>query len=96
MKCHNEGKTISEIAEIFGVSICTVYNNLQEIADKNKVSRDSLLLRVHKPHEIINGRKFEEQTEINPEVLLADFVEVEKRLGNIIETINNIIIQEEK
>ena len=95
MKCHNEGMTISEIAEKFNVSVYTIYNNLQEIADKNNVTRESLLLRVHKPHEISSNKNFKEQVEIEPEVLLADFDEVSKRLNNIIETIDSIVKEDQ-
>lgn len=96
MKYHNDGRTISEIAEIFNVSVYTIYNNLQEIADKNNVTRESLLLRVHKPHEISNSKNFKEQVEINPEELLADFEEVSRRLNNINETIDSIVKEHEE
>ena len=43
MMHHENGKCIAEIAKIEGVSIWTIYNNLQEIADNNNVARDSLL-----------------------------------------------------
>lgn len=42
------GKSISEIAKIFEVSASCIYDNLQEIADFNNVTREDLLYRVYK------------------------------------------------
>lgn len=52
MALHNDGKDISEIADLTGVSKWTVYDNLQAIADQNGVSREELLQRVHAPHTV--------------------------------------------
>ena len=43
MEKHNEGLSIVEIANFFHVDFSTVYNCLQEIADNNNVTRESLL-----------------------------------------------------
>lgn len=43
IRLHEQGKTIPEIAKTFGISVKTVYRNLQAIADENNVERDSLL-----------------------------------------------------
>jgi len=45
LQYHKEGFSIPEIASIFQVDLSTVYNYLQEIADSNGVTRDSLLER---------------------------------------------------
>lgn len=96
MQQHEDGKTISEIAEHFGVSIWSVYNNLQEIADANGVTRESLLVRVHKPHEILKIREAREKEKINPEKLLEKFEEIDKNLIGVIEDINNILEKEQE
>lgn len=43
IRLHEEGKSVPEIAKTFGISVKTVYRNLQSIADENNVERDSLL-----------------------------------------------------
>ena len=50
LELRNAGKLFSEIAEVFGVSVWSIYDNLQEIADANGLSREDLLYRIHKPH----------------------------------------------
>ena len=49
LELRNAGKLFSEIAEVFGVSVWSIYDNLQEIADANGLSREDLLYRIHKP-----------------------------------------------
>ena len=66
---HNRGKTIPEIAEIFGVADGTVYAKLDIIARNNNIkSRQELLQQPHKPqsskskihkkHESIEKKEF--------------------------------------
>lgn len=43
---HEAGLTIAEIAKKYQVSKSTVYTSLQEIADKNGVTRESLLEKI--------------------------------------------------
>ena len=50
MELRLQEKSHEEIAEIFGVSKKTVLYYLQEIADKNQVTRDELLYRIQKPY----------------------------------------------
>ena len=45
MDLHQQNFSISEIAEKYGITPCTVYSHLQSIADMNNVSRDFLLNR---------------------------------------------------
>ena len=47
MDDHNDGMTIAEIADKYGLSSITVYRQLGEIAEKEGVSRDDLLQVVH-------------------------------------------------
>lgn len=51
IRLHEEGVSISEIAEKFNLGESTVYQKLQEIADANGVTRDSLLQQVRTPSE---------------------------------------------
>lgn len=46
MELHNQGMTISQIAEKFDLQPRTVYYRLQAIADDNGVTRESLLQQV--------------------------------------------------
>lgn len=48
MRLHEEGYSIYEIAEMYGVHYSTVYNRLEEIAKENNVTREELLREVHK------------------------------------------------
>lgn len=91
MKYHNEGKTISEIAEACDVSIWTVYNNLDVIAKENGISRDSLLERVHRQHELKNGMVFTKHNNIDPKELKEDFQKVQENINKIIKQITQII-----
>ena len=50
LKDHQNGLTIPEIAKKYNLSVTTVRNYLDQIAEENNVSRDSLLERVHPPH----------------------------------------------
>ena len=43
---HNEGHDINEIAKMFNLAFSTVYKHLGEIAEKNGVTRESLLEKV--------------------------------------------------
>lgn len=45
-----QGFSFQEIADFHGVHVSTVYRRLQEVADANDVSRDSLLYQPRSPH----------------------------------------------
>lgn len=47
---HMQGYGPQDIAKKFNLSPCTVYSHLQEIADANGVSRESLLVSPHISH----------------------------------------------
>jgi len=50
--------SFEKMAEMFGVSRCTVYANLQAIADLNNIKeRSSLLYVPHKPHNSTGVRR---------------------------------------
>lgn len=46
-----EGRTVSEIAELYDLSSRAVYRHLQDIADENGFTREELLSRPHKAHQ---------------------------------------------
>ena len=51
VRLHEQGLSPIEIAKVYDLSAWTVYNSLQEIADKAGVSRESLLMRPHAEHQ---------------------------------------------
>lgn len=90
MKYHNDGYTIPEIADIFQVDFGTVYKNLQEIADNNGVTRESLLQVVHSPHDVEN-RKLRNYSKENPYELNESFNILLNEIDNITTTIDSIL-----
>ena len=89
MQYHKNGYSILEIAKIFEVDFSTVYNHLQEIADANGVTRESLLERKSSTHESIHSIFLKEK--IDAKNLLADFEMVEKDLSGVIAKIDKIL-----
>lgn len=89
MQYHNAGYTVLEIAKIFEVDFSTVYNYLQEIADANGVTRESLLERKSSQHGSIHSVFLKEK--IDAKNLLADFEIVEKDLSQVIAKIDKIL-----
>ena len=91
MRLHTEGKSIQEIAETYKVSIHTIYDSLQEIADKNGVTRESLLKRAHKKHLLINGRQNVTYETVDQSKLLKDFDDINTSISNILTTISTVL-----
>lgn len=93
MSMHESGMTIAEIANHFRISKFTIYDHLQEIADNNKVDRESLLTVPHKEHErnISPGPK----SYINPEILLENYNSMISNTEMIIRDIRKVITEEE-
>ena len=89
MQYHNAGYTVLEIAKIFKVDFSTVNNYLQEIADANGVTRESLLARKSSQHESLHSVFLKEK--IDAKNLLADFEMVEKDLNGVIAKIDKIL-----
>lgn len=58
------GKSIKEISELYNLSKFTIYHNLQEIANRNGVTRESLLYTPQKSH---GGNFAKEREKVNPE-----------------------------
>lgn len=87
MTLHNAGYTIPQIAEQNNLSEGTVYRYLQEIADANQVSRESLLQVVRMPTEQQVLRREAEHVKVNVQELRAGF----QKAGNIIDLLIGII-----
>lgn len=94
MTLHDSGKTISEIANHFEVSTWSVYKNLQDIADANGVTRESLLERVHNSHEVTT-RTLRHQEKVTPIELNESFSKMLHEVDQLIENIDEILEEEE-
>ena len=90
MHYHNEGYSILDIANIFEVDYSTVYKVLQEIADANNVSRESLLERKSSTHDNHHMPFFKEK--VDAKRLQQDFMRVENDLDYVIEEIDTILL----
>lgn len=95
MDWHNAGMSIKEIAEKASVTTRTIYQRLQEIADLNGVSRESLLEVVHKPHEVTATSKRASVSKINADELLAKYETVIQSTEKLQENLKTIIKQQE-
>lgn len=89
MQYHNDGYSILEIAKLFEVDFSTVYNYLEEIANANGVTRESLLERKSSQHESLHSVFAKEK--IDATNLKKDFEMVEKDLGGVIAKIDQIL-----
>ncbi|MBE6345527.1 MAG: hypothetical protein E7063_07590 [Spirochaetaceae bacterium] len=96
MQLHEDGKSISEIAEVYHLHPRTVYSYLQEIADSNNVTRESLLPVVHKPHEMKNStvRKCYDDDAFDIKEVQASFASAITSVSNVIKKIDNILDNE--
>ncbi|MGN1298148.1 MAG: hypothetical protein ACI4VH_07040 [Clostridia bacterium] len=93
MKHHNEGKTIKEISEHYNVSTRHIYFILQEIADENNVSRESLLTTPHREHPRNGSAKTSKQ--VKPQEIREKFDTMISNAKTLIKKID-YILQEEK
>lgn len=84
MELHNDGKTIQEIADHFHLTTATIYNYLQEIADANGVSRESLLQIVHKQHVMLKTRTPSPRDKIEINEIKQSFSALIKDTDNLI------------
>ena len=89
MQYHNDGYSILEIAKLFEVDFSTVYNYLEEIANANGVTRESLLERKSSQHESLHSVFAKEK--IDATNLKKDFEMVEKDLSGVIAKIDQIL-----
>ena len=86
-----EWQNSKEIAELYNVSIRHIYTSLQDIADENNVSRESLLTNVHKP---LQNTKSAGQ--INPAEMKENFDGIINNAKIIIKKIDSILQEEIK
>ena len=91
IKYRESGKTIKEIANIFGLTDRTVYLHLQDIADENNLSREELLFRVHKQHIRVSNNKINEKEIIDIDEMKKDFNEMLKTSERIIKNIEETL-----
>jgi predicted DNA-binding protein YlxM (UPF0122 family) len=91
MQYHKDGYNISEIAEIFNVDDSTIYNNLDEIARVNGVTRESLLQNA--PYNRVCSPASFRRDKVRAEQLLSDFKALDKDLEKIISSLTEIIKQ---
>lgn len=88
MQYHNDGYTIPEIAKIFKVDVSTVYANLDEIAQANNVTRESLL-QVAPYNRVTTSASFHKD-KADIEQLKDDFQSLDSHLEKIISTLTEI------
>lgn len=93
MDFHEKGFSIYEIAEQFQVSVRTVYNNLQEIADKNGVTRNELLQQVKSPYTRTKVRRIADKTDL--EGLMSEFDKTSESMDTLINNLDAFIEKEE-
>ena len=86
MKLHKQGFTIPEIVAEFNLGKATVYHTLQEIADANGVSRESLLKVVRTPSE----RAYKEEAK-KVKVNVTELKNGFKEAGNMLDSLIGII-----
>ena len=92
MGYHKQGLTVLEIAKIFDVDFSTVYKHLQQIADENGVTRESLL---QKPFSSYASRPSYSKDKVDFEKLRTDFDNVEKGIDEILNTIKDYFTTKE-
>ena len=88
MTYHNEGYSINEIADFFDLHFTTVYANLEEIAQKNGVSRESLL--VH-PHTISSSHIPFKREKIDTDILISKFNLLSEEIDELISLTDTLL-----
>lgn len=97
MRLHDEGKTLTEIAEIYSLSRWTVYDHLQSIADENKdkvSSRDDLLERPHKTHELKNATLRMSREHVDIEEIRGLASDILSNIDKIVSKVDTILKEE--
>lgn len=91
MRLHNAGYSIPQIAEQHNLDKMTVYRHLQEIADANSVTRESLLQIVKTPSERTLQRQEELKAKVTVEGLRQGFKDVGEHIETLIGNIEEVI-----
>lgn len=90
MYWHNQGLLIPEIAEKYGIGHNTAYLYLQEIADLNGVSRDSLLERVYKSRTEVQSHNTRSKVNpVDPDGMLRCIEALKSLIDSLEKSINN-------
>ena len=93
-KLHDEGYSPQEIADKFHLSVSTVYNTLQEIAEAEGVTRDSLLVSPRNTP-AAHDRKFVPVEPLNIEELVVDTAQVIEKSEKVSATIEKYLTDQE-
>ena len=88
---HNEGMSIPEIADKYHVSRKTVYGHLDEIARRNKVSRESLLQVPHKDH---SSHSTTHKNIADPKKIRSDFEDILTASRDLAKQLDHILQEE--
>lgn len=90
--------SIKEIAEMYGVDKTTIYHVLDEIAEKNGVHRDELLLQPQKKRKAnpIVKQNNSEKHHADPQVLISKFDNVISDTRDIVNDIRMAINENKK
>lgn len=101
VRLFNEGMTLTEIAKEFRLAPATVRLHLGEIAEKEGVTRESLLNQPHREHIMIGAKDYEpvkplDVTEFsnNLEVLNKEFDKTIKKMEERIESLDTKLKEE--
>ncbi len=92
MSYHKQGYSVLEIAKILKVDFSTVYKHLQQIADENGVTRESLLV---KPSSSYSERATYSTDKVNFEKLRTEFANVEQSIDEILNTVETYFTSKE-
>lgn len=94
MILHDAGYSIPDIAKQYNLNYSTVYRCLQEIADTNNVSRESLLQIVRQKTAERLYKEEEQKVKVNVAEMQVCFKQVEKNINGIISKIDTILEEE--
>lgn len=94
MTLHDAGYSIPDIAKRYNLNNSTVYRCLQEIADANNVSRESLLQIVRSKSQARLLKEEEEIVKVNVAEMQACFKQVGATIDSIISRIDQILEEE--
>ena len=96
-QCWEKGMSNDEIAQYYGVTTTTVYNNLEEIAQINGVARDEYLKNPQKPHGTHSQTKFASLKMTDDEIskLYEAYSDVITQTKTIQEEIDRILSENE-
>lgn len=95
IELHDQGYCISEIAEMYTISVPTVYRSLQEIADKSGRTRESLLQVVRTTRSERTWQREARKVNLDVEMMEKDLESASTSLTGVIERIESILKEEQ-